>query len=57
MNEKINNILEERFSADSLISIATVDNYGMPWVRIVDAIYIYGAFYCQRQDERIPCQH
>ena len=45
MNEKINNILKERFSADSLISIATVDNYGMPWVRIVDAIYIYGAFY------------
>lgn len=39
------NILNERFSKDSLISIATVDETGKPWVRTVDAIYIDGAFY------------
>ena len=45
MNKKINEILKERFEKDSLISIATVDSTGMPWVRTVDAIYIDGAFY------------
>lgn len=45
MNKEINDILKERFEIDSLISIATVDNTGKPWVRIVDAIYIDGAFY------------
>lgn len=45
MNKEINNILIERFGKDSLISIATVDNSGTPWVRTVDAIYIDGTFY------------
>jgi len=45
MNKAIDNILKERFSTDSLISIATVDSYGTPWVRTVDAIYMNGAFY------------
>lgn len=45
MTKKINEILEERFQNDSLMSIATVDNSGKPWVRTVDAIYIDGAFY------------
>lgn len=45
MNKEINEILKDRFENDSLISIATVDNAGKPWVRIVDAIYIDGAFY------------
>ncbi len=45
MNEEINEILKERFEKDSLISIATIDNTGMPWVRTVDAIYIDDAFY------------
>ena len=45
MNKKIDKILKDRFENDSLISIATVDNTGKPWVRIVDAIYIDGAFY------------
>lgn len=45
MNKEINEILKERFEKDSLISIATVDNCGTPWVRTVDAIYIDGAFY------------
>ncbi len=45
MNKEINEILKERFEKDSLISIATVDKTGMPWVRTVDAIYIDGAFY------------
>ncbi len=45
MNRDFDNILKERFSADSLISVATVDEKGKPWVRIVDAIYIDGAFY------------
>lgn len=45
MDKEINNILKERFSSDSLISVATVDSFGVPWVRIVDAIYMDGAFY------------
>ena len=45
MNKDFDNILKERFSKDSLISIATVDSCGIPWVRTVDAIYIDGAFY------------
>lgn len=45
MNKDFDNILNGRFSKDSLISIATVDSYGTPWVRIVDAIYIDEAFY------------
>lgn len=45
MNKEFDNILIERFSNDSLISVATVDNNGTPWVRTVDAIYINGAFY------------
>ena len=45
MNIKTDLILKERFKNDSLISVATVDETGKPWVRIVDAIYINGAFY------------
>ena len=45
MNIEIDKILKDRFEKDSLISIATVDNCGTPWVRTVDAIYIDGAFY------------
>ena len=45
MNKEINEILKERFEKDSLISIATIYNTGMPWVRTVDAIYIDDAFY------------
>lgn len=45
MNKEFNEILKERFEKDSLISIATVDETGKPWVRTVDAIYIDGAFY------------
>ncbi|MBO5421775.1 MAG: pyridoxamine 5'-phosphate oxidase family protein [Clostridia bacterium] len=45
MNKDFDNILKERFRKDSLISIATVDSCGTPWVRTVDAIYNNGAFY------------
>lgn len=45
MKKEIDLILEERFKNDSLISVATVDEKGKPWVRIVDAIYNDGAFY------------
>ena len=45
MNKEINEILKNGFENDSLISIATVDKTGKPWVRTVDAIYIDGAFY------------
>ena len=45
MNKEFDEILKERFEKDSLISIATTDNTGKPWVRIVDGIYIDGAFY------------
>ena len=45
MNKDFDNILKERFSKDSLISVATVDDCGAPWVRTVDTIYIDGEFY------------
>ena len=45
MKKDIECIFYKRFGTDSLISVATVDEKGMPWVRIVDAIYIDGAFY------------
>lgn len=45
MSKEFDNILMKRFGTDSLISVATVDEKGKPWVRIVDAIYIDGAFY------------
>lgn len=45
MNEKVGKIFKERFGKDSLISVATVDESGMPWIRIVDAVFIDGAFY------------
>ncbi|MBQ8228567.1 MAG: pyridoxamine 5'-phosphate oxidase family protein [Clostridia bacterium] len=45
MNKQVDKILYDRFSKDSLISVATVDVNGLPWVRIVDAIYVDGAFY------------
>ncbi len=45
MNKEIDEILKERFEKDSLISIATVDKTGKPWVRTVNAICIDGAFY------------
>lgn len=45
MNKDFDNLLKERFSIDSLISVATVDEKGKPWVRIVDAIYVEGAFF------------
>lgn len=35
----------ERFGKDSLISVATIED-GIPWVRIVDAYYEDGAFFC-----------
>lgn len=45
MKKDIECIFYKRFSTDSLVSVATVDEKGMPWVRIVDAIYVDGAFY------------
>ena len=45
MNKDFDSILRERFGKDSLMSIATVDSSGIPWVRTVDAIYADGAFY------------
>ena len=43
--EKIINILTERFSKDSLMALATVDEKGMPWVRTIDAIFYEDSFY------------
>lgn len=45
MNKEVDKILKDRFSKDSLISVATVDAMGTPWVRTVDAIYVDGAFF------------
>ena len=43
--EKYEAILIERFSKDSLLALATVDDKGIPWVRTIDAIYYKGCFY------------
>ena len=42
--EKYIEILKSRFFKDSLMSLATVDEVGMPWVRTIDAVYIEDSF-------------
>ena len=48
MSEKltpgIQQIMEERFGCDTLLSLATVED-GRPYVRIVDSYYEEGSFY------------
>lgn len=44
LNEKIKQIMNERFGKDSVIALATVKN-GVPYVRNVNAYYENGAFY------------
>lgn len=43
--EKYIEILNERFSKDSLMALATVDDGGIPWVRTIDAIFYKDSFY------------
>lgn len=43
--EKHIEILTERFSKDSLMALATVDETGKPWVRTIDAIFYEDSFY------------
>ncbi len=43
--EKHIEILIERFSKDSLMALATVDEKGIPWVRTIDAIFYQDSFY------------
>ena len=43
--EKYIEILKSRFFKDSLMSLATVDEVGMPWVRTIDAVFIEDSFY------------
>lgn len=43
--EEYINILNERFSKDSLMSLATVNSNGVPSVRTIDTIYHEGSFY------------
>lgn len=38
-------ILNERFSKDSLMALATIDDKGIPWVRTIDAIFYKDSFY------------
>ena len=45
MDAHITEILSARFSADSLMALATVDADGRPWVRTIDAIFIDDSFY------------
>lgn len=44
MNKHID-ILKERFSKDSLMALATIDEKGIPWVRTIDAIFYEDSFY------------
>ena len=43
--EKHIEILNERFSKDSLMALATVDAKGIPWVRTIDAIFYKDSFF------------
>lgn len=43
--EKHIEILNERFSKDSLMALATIDINGAPWVRTIDAIFYEDSFY------------
>lgn len=43
--EKYLEILNERFGRDSLLSLATVDEKGVPWSRTVNAIFDQDSFY------------
>ena len=43
--EKHMEIMNERFSKDSLMALATVDETGKPWVRTIDAIFYEDSFY------------
>mgnify|MGYP003297358395 CR=1 FL=1 len=43
--EKYVEILTERFSKDSLMALATVDEKGKSWVRTIDAIFYQDSFY------------
>ena len=43
--EKCLEILKERFSNDSLMALATVDENNKPWVRTIDSIFIKDSFY------------
>ena len=43
--EKHIEILNERFGKDSIMSLATVDEKGMPWVRSINAIFCEDSFY------------
>ena len=43
-NTKYQEIMNERFHRDTLISLATIDE-NTPWVRTVDGYYEEGAFY------------
>lgn len=43
--EKHIEILNERFSKDSLMALATVDSNGIPWVRTIDTIFYEDSFY------------
>lgn len=49
MSEKLDSLtrglMNERFGRDTLISVATVDENGLPHVRIVDGYYESGSFY------------
>ena len=45
LDETTKALMTERFGHDTLLSVATVDEKGLPHVRIVDALYVDGAFY------------
>ena len=44
LNAELNEIMAERFSKDTVIALATVED-GIPWVRNVNAYYEAGKFY------------
>ena len=39
-------LFREKYSGDNLISIATVDSDGLPWVRTVNATFFGDSFFC-----------
>ncbi len=45
LSDKVREVLMERFNKDSIVSLATVDENNLPWVRNVDAYFDGEAFY------------
>lgn len=50
-------LFREKYSGDNLVSIATVDSDGVPWVRTVNATFYRDSFFAVTQASSTKIQH